>query len=300
MERETFEQFKTLLLGIPGWNSNGSRRAFLQDVFWGHDLLNQLNHDVSGGRAAIELIELLAGLESPDIDGLIPACALLKAIRDKYGAGPQRETLLAALERRLCATGTPIRSVLFCAANPADLDRIRTDAEFREIQQALARSPHGTPVTLHPPALAAHAGDLSRALLDTQPSLLHFSGHGGSDGIYFEDEHGNSKPVAAEALAGLLHQFSGRVRVVVLNACFSQTQAEAIAGHIDYVIGTRRDIGDDAAIAFSVGFYQALAAADPVEKAFQLGCTGIRMQGIPGHSIPVLLKRSGEVIHCEE
>ena len=50
MERETFEQFKTLLLGIPGWNSHGTRRAFLQDVFWGHDLLNQLNH-VPGGLA---------------------------------------------------------------------------------------------------------------------------------------------------------------------------------------------------------------------------------------------------------
>jgi len=250
MDRETFQQFKKLLLGIPGWNHGGTRKAFLQDVFWGHDLLNQLNYEVPGDRAATDLIELLVALETPDVDGLTPACALLHAIREKHGTGPQREALLVALERSLCLTAAAsIRSVLFCAANPEDQELIRTDAEFSKVKEILTRSKS---IRLHLPELATRADDLTRALHDTQPNVLHFSGHGGgNEGIYLEDEQGNSKPVPADALASLLRRFSHCVKVVVLNACFSEPQAEAIAQHIDYVIGTRQDIGDDAAITFS-------------------------------------------------
>lgn len=81
------------------------------------------------------------------------------------------------------------------------------------------------------------------------------------------------------------------MKVVVLNVCFSEPQAQAIARHIDCVIGTKQDIGDDTAIAFSVGFYQALAAGRSVEDAFQLGCAEIRMAGIPEHLIPVFIRR---------
>jgi len=86
----------------------------------------------------------------------------------------------------------------------------------------------------------------------------------------------------------------------VLNACFSEPQAEAIAEHIDYVIGTREAIGDDTAIAFSIGFYRALAAARSVEEAFQLGCAEIRMADIPEHAIPVLMTGRGKVTRCAE
>ena len=301
MDRETFQQFKTLLLGIPGWNHGGARKAFLQDCFWGHALLSQLSYGVPGDRAATELIELLDGLESPDVDGLTPACALLKSIRVKYGAGPQREKLLAALERSLCDAGASIRSVLFCAANPEDQDLIRTDAEYREIKRILARSPQGKGMSLQLPELAARAKDLPSALHDTQPDLVHFSGHGGGDeGIYLEDDRGASMPVTADALASLFRQFRHCVKVVVLNACFSEAQAEAIAEHIDYVIGTRQDIGDDTAIAFSRGFYEALSASPPrsVEDAFQDGCVSIRLAGIPEHLIPLLITRDGDVTSC--
>jgi len=122
----------------------------------------------------------------------------------------------------------------------------------------------------------------------------------GAKGIYFEGVEGGSEPVSADALASVLQQFTHCVEVVVLNACFSEPQAEAITKHIDYVIGTRQDIGDDTAIAFSTGFYQALAARRSIEDAFQLGCAQIRMEGIPEHLIPVLMKKTGEVTTCAE
>jgi hypothetical protein len=66
---------------------------------------------------------------------------------------------------------------------------------------------------------------------------------------------GQAKFVDAEALAGLFKLFADRVQCVILNACYSEVQAEAIARYIPYVIGMSEAIGDRAAIEFSVGFY---------------------------------------------
>lgn len=301
MDRNTASRFKELLLGIPGWKQGSHRRAFLQDVFWGHSLLDQLNYEIPADRAATELIELLEGLDEADVDGLIPACALLKAVRERFGAGTRRGELLADLERALCESTQRVRSVLFLAANPEDQELIRTDREYAAIKDALSRTAQGQAIRLYLPEFALSADKLIGALLQATPNLVHFAGHGGgAEGIDFEDQQGSSEPVAADALASLFRQFAHCVRVVVLNACYSEPQAAAIAQHIDHVIGTRRDIGDDTAIAFATGFYQALAAGRSIEDAFQLGCAQIRVKGIPEHVIPVLMTRGGKARSCAE
>ena len=84
---------------------------------------------------------------------------------------------------------------------------------------------------------------------------------------------------------------TSEVSCVVLNACYSEIQASAIVKHIDYVIGMKQAIGDKAAIAFAIGFYQALGAGRTIEASYKLGCVQIRLQGIPEHLTPVLLKK---------
>lgn len=81
----------------------------------------------------------------------------------------------------------------------------------------------------------------------------------------------------------------------MLNACYSEIQANALAQHIDYVIGMNQAIGDKAAIAFAIGFYQALGAGRTTEEAYKLGCVQIRLQGIPEHLTPVLIK-NGQIL----
>jgi len=107
----------------------------------------------------------------------------------------------------------------------------------------------------------------------------------------FENKVGKTHPIEPDALAALFEQFSDQVNCVVLNACYSETQANAIANHIDYVIGMNEAINDKAAIAFSIGFYQALGAGRTIEEAYKLGCVQIRLQGIPKHLVPVLIKK---------
>ena len=52
---------------------------------------------------------------------------------------------------------------------------------------------------------------------------------------------------------------------VVLNGCYSEVQAEAIAQHIPYVMGMKQAIGNKAAISFTVGFYNAPGVGRPLE-----------------------------------
>ena len=58
----------------------------------------------------------------------------------------------------------------------------------------------------------------------------------------------------------------------MLNACYSQVQAEEIHQHINYVIGTKKQIQDRAAIAFTKGFYTALFNGEAIERAYEFGC----------------------------
>lgn len=64
----------------------------------------------------------------------------------------------------------------------------------------------------------------------------------------------------------------------MLNACYSEVQANAIVEHINYAIGMNHEIRDDSAIAFATGFYQALGYGQPIEQSYKFGCNAIQLQ----------------------
>ncbi len=94
--------------------------------------------------------------------------------------------------------------------------------------------------------------------------------------IYLESDEGRSLAVSGSLLAQLLGLFSRQLRCVVLNACYSEAQARAVAQHVECVVGMSTAVGDHAAIRFSAAFYQALAYGTDVEAAFNLGCLHIQ------------------------
>ena len=108
--------------------------------------------------------------------------------------------------------------------------------------------------------------------------IVHFCGHGmGKKGLVFEDRHGNSDLVSTDTLKDFFALFKDRVACVVMNACYSDVQAEAINQHIQYVIGMNQAIQDRAAIAFAIGFYQALGYGKSFEDAFKFGTNAIQL-----------------------
>ncbi len=185
------------------------------------------------------------------------------------------------------------RTILFLASSPTDQARLRQDKEVREVNSGLERAKYREQFKLEQ-RWATRSIDLRRALLDLEPQILHFSGHGGGEiGLVLEDQSGSTKLVATGALAALFQPFAQRgLECVVLNACYSDVQATAITQHIPYVIGMNNAISDTAAIEFSIGFYDALGAGWSYEEAFKIGKNAIAFEGVPEEMIPVLRKKA--------
>ncbi len=190
-----------------------------------------------------------------------------------------------------------MKKLLLLSANPKDTTQLRVDEEMREIREGLRRAKQPENLVIET-ALAVRYRDIRRAILDHEPNIVHFSGHGaGEEGLIFEDETGQSKLVEADALARLFELFADSIECVVLNACYSEVQARAVqphsrsetAQHIRYVVGMDKAISDKAAIEFAVGFYDGLGAGKSVEFAYKLGRNSIEIAGIPEHLTPQLL-----------
>ena len=95
-----------------------------------------------------------------------------------------------------------------------------------------------------------------------------------------------------EALVHLFRTLKDNVRLV-LNACYSRPQAEALAQTIDCTVGMNRAIGDAAAIVFAGSFYRAIGFGRSVKEAFELGKAALLLEGIPEDKTPELLTRTG-------
>ncbi|MFB3895359.1 MAG: CHAT domain-containing protein [bacterium] len=183
--------------------------------------------------------------------------------------------------------------ILFLAANPENTTKLALDEECREIEQKIRASEYRDSLELIT-KWAVRPDDLLQYLNQHQPHIVHFSGHGSPyEEIILLDSNRNPKPVSKEALKQLFTTLKDNIRVVVLNACFSRPQAEAITEVIDCAIGMNKAIGDRAAITFAASFYQALGFGRSVKKAFDQGITALMLEGISEENTPELLVRSG-------
>ena len=116
--------------------------------------------------------------------------------------------------------------VLFLAANPADTSRLDLAEEIRQIEEKLEASKYRDSFELMS-KWAVRPSDLQHHLLKHQPHIVHFSGHGSKAGeIILKGQDRQARPVSRKALTGLFKTLSDNVRVVVLNACYSEAQAE--------------------------------------------------------------------------
>ncbi|BAY26434.1 hypothetical protein NIES2100_62500 [Calothrix sp. NIES-2100] len=199
------------------------------------------------------------------------------------------------------------KTILVLPANPSQTARLRLGQEVREIEEALRGSKYRDNFLLKS-CSGVRPKDIRRALLQYQPHIVHFCGHGvGKQGLLFEDETGKGKLVRGEALAGLFGLFSSQIECVLLNACYSEFQTEAIVQHIDYVIGMNNSIGDNAAITFATGFYEALGfyepqlgGSSPIEFAFDMGCSSIQLEGFLQHKTPIMKKKREIILEESE
>ena len=91
--------------------------------------------------------------------------------------------------------------ILFLAANPHTTDHLRLGEECAAVERELRLSTHRNDFQFVS-RWAVSIDELLRHLNELNPTVIHFSGHGGGeDGLLLQDEHGQPQPVSARALA---------------------------------------------------------------------------------------------------
>ncbi len=162
--------------------------------------------------------------------------------------------------------------------------------------------------------------DFYRHMLDVQPQIVHFSGHGVDGqlptapsgntlvweqdepqeilegyggGIALEDDAGKTRIVRAEALAPIFGNFKN-IECIFLNACYSMSQAEAMSSIVPHVVGMNTAVPDHAAIEFARVFYDTLGASENLDipRAFQMAKDAMPLLAAESAYIPEIKSRS--------
>ncbi|WP_414620643.1 HEAT repeat domain-containing protein, partial [Calothrix sp. CCY 0018] len=162
------------------------------------------------------------------------------------------------------------KKILILLSNPRGTSNIDVLPEVRNIKEALRRAKHRERLEIIWES-AVKREDLRRHILDVKPQIIHFCGHGTTEGLILEDDRGQPKPVSNEFLVDLLRIYHNRIECVLFNACDSQPLAKEISKHLNYAIGMSQPVKDQAAITFSQAFYDGLGAGESIEQAFELG-----------------------------
>lgn len=284
--------------------------AFISDVLHRRQLTDRDSF-------ALRSAEVLSKLMDWDEQRVANALAGVKTNVYRCDPAWSREQVLQLLARRIirrwpskpfgvAESEFMVVKVLFVTANPVGIVAVDPtnnaplthmplglDHEHRAIKKKIRASEHRDRLRLES-CPAARPSDLVQSFNEERPTIVHFSGHGSKGHeLILLDEHGEARPVSTPAIESLFKVMKDEIRVVVLNACFSKTQAAAITKHIDCAIGMTKEIGDDAAIIFGAAFYAAIGFGRSVQEAFDQAVLELRLAGIPKDKTPKLMVRKG-------
>lgn len=182
--------------------------------------------------------------------------------------------------------------ILFLASDPRDVGyRPTLDEEFRQIRKSLLASKLRDSFELAC-ELAVQPADLREALARHEPEIIHYSGHANSKGLVLQNSVGRRTLVSRSMLRELLRTARG-VRIVLLNACYSEAQLDTIAETVDFTIGTRGEVWDKNAVVFAASFYRELASGNSVDGAFEAAKADLTMLKVSKVRMPHLRVRKG-------
>ena len=189
-----------------------------------------------------------------------------------------------------------VRLFLLCyfillAANPNDTPKLSLDEEARSIQEKIRLSEYRDSIRFES-RWATRSSDILQAINETNPTIVHFSGHGSPSGeLALLNPDGSTKIVTKEAITMAMSTASDTIRLVVFNACFSESQALSIVEHIEAAIGMSDSIRDDTACTFASQLYSSIGFGRSLQVSFNQAISELLLEGIPGENIPRIYAR---------
>jgi hypothetical protein len=116
--------------------------------------------------------------------------------------------------------------LLALLSNPDNAVKLRMDREIKEINGRISNKVSHDFQCKQVPAI--NIDELPGLLIKEKPELLHFSGHGNSSQLCFEDKLGKSKNINSAALEVIFQETGHYITCLLINACGSAKLAEKI------------------------------------------------------------------------
>jgi len=160
-------------------------------------------------------------------------------------------------------------SILVFYSCPGNEERLRLDKEHKRMQEVIKSSadPSITVNLCHAPTLQ----DMAKALTTGKFDLVHFSGHGSSDGFCFESqENDDGEIISPNHLNRMIAASQSTISALILMSCYSSDTAKELLACSPYVISVSGAADDYAAIDFIGHFYDIYFRSNSIEEAFKL------------------------------
>lgn len=250
-------------------------------------------YDLAVGSAIGEELARAGIIDPAALARLVPAGTLARGRTTRREVAEAIESALRGVPVGVGGRGFGMK-ILFVAAGPLDEDRLRLDAEYRDVRSRLRASSARDQIVMEA-AFAARATDLIDEINRLRPTILHFAGHGSDSAIVLEKADGSADLVPSSLLGRLVVVADPALRLVVLNSCDSADQARPFVDHIDAAIGMSRAIGDDAARTLAAQLYSSLAEGVPLGRAFMQAALQVALAGQGEDATPRLFTRRGSL-----
>ncbi|MGV0432228.1 CHAT domain-containing protein [Corynebacterium sp. 20_84] len=223
--------------------------------------------------------------------------------REQRQAAQKAERQQASISRRIESTEKSLREIasripsakpeklrvlLLGAASRGDL---RVSREQSRIRAAVESALHRDQIEIDARP-SATPDDLLDGLSKFRPHVVHFSGHGNSSLIQFEDDEDglhDGVVVTARAFSSAIQATDYSPTLVVLNSCSSAPQAAKLVEEIvPFAIGMADSIDDADAIGYAARFYASVANGESIRSAHSLGKAALELAGLSGAELPTL------------
>ncbi len=191
-----------------------------------------------------------------------------------------------------------VKKILILSANPQKAELPNRTEEIKTIRavlkKAFADSGNSIEINSVP---GIDATNLSQELSAIKPYIIDiFGSEAGIESLVIEQPFNDAGAKNEKTIGEFFEFYTDRIECVILNGCYSDSQAKEIAQHISFVIGINRKLEDTEIIKFLDDFYYHLGSKETIELSYKIGCNRLkRSLKLENHQLfPILLGRNNE------
>ncbi|MEL6191794.1 MAG: hypothetical protein AAFR66_07080 [Bacteroidota bacterium] len=168
--------------------------------------------------------------------------------------------------------------ILFIASNPIGTTQFEFEKEYLEIRRIFQKQRNQFEVT---ESFNTTFEQFFEVMKREQPEVLHISAPSTDKYLIFHRKDNTVRSIAYHTLSAVFNMFQPYLKCVFINTRCSDVFLKKVSIPTEIAIGSPVLVNDSAAIAFSSGFYTAIAKGRSYKEAFGPGIEVMKGQDWP-------------------